>query len=87
MSFTRTCIACRKKGDKYSFIRVVSESGEAIIDTDCKKNSRGMYICHDKKCLDKVLKSKNINKVIKNGINVDSLKDCLKKVIVEMEDM
>ena len=83
MNFTRTCIACRKKDNKYSFIRIVSDNGEAILDKLGKENGRGIYICNDKKCLSKLLKSKNLSKVIKNGIKADSLKS----LIVEMEDM
>lgn len=83
MKFTRTCIACRKKDNKYNLLRIVSLNGNAILDKDGKANSRGIYICRDKECIKKLLKMKNINKVIKNDIKSESLK----MLLCEMEDM
>lgn len=83
MKCIRTCIACRKKDNKYNFIRIVSENGNAKIDKNGKENARGIYICNDAECIKKLLKMKNINKVIKNKINGESLKVLLS----EMEDM
>ncbi len=83
MKCIRTCIACRKKANKYDLIRITSDNGEAKFDVSKKENARGLYICNNKECIKKLLKMKNINKVIKNGIKADSLK----RLLVEMEDM
>ena len=85
MKCIRTCIACRKKDDKSNLIRIVASSnmGEAKIDTSQKENARGIYICNNSECIKKLLKMKNVNKVVKNGIEVGSLK----RLLVEMEDM
>ena len=85
MKCIRTCIACRKKDDKSNLIRIVAclETGEAKIDASQKQNARGIYICNNPECINKLLKMKNINKVVKNGIEVGSLK----RLLVEMEDM
>lgn len=83
MKCIRTCIACRKKDNKYNLVRIVSENGNAKIDKDGKENARGIYICQDKECIKRLLKMKNINKVIKNGIKAESLK----MLLSEMEDM
>lgn len=83
MKCIRTCIACRKKDNKEVFIRIVSENGNAVIDKERKINKRGIYICNDKECIKKLLKMKNINKVVKNGINAEKFRSLL----VEMEDM
>ena len=83
MKCIRTCIACRKKDNKYNFIRIVSENGNAKIDKSGKENTRGIYICNNKECMKKLLKMKNINKVIKNNIKAESLK----MLLCEMEDM
>jgi len=83
MKCIRTCIACRRKDNKYNLVRIISENGNAKIDKDGKENARGIYICNNKECIKKLLKMKNINKVIKNGIKAESLKILL----CEMEDM
>ena len=83
MKCIRTCIACRKKDDKKNLIRIISENGEAVIDKIQKANTRGIYICNNKECIEKLLKVKNINKIIKINVSEDDLK----KLLVEMEDM
>ena len=83
MKCIRTCIACRKKDDKKNLIRIISENGEAVIDKIQKANTRGIYMCNNKECIEKLLKVKNINKIIKINVSEDDLK----KLLVEMEDM
>lgn len=83
MKCQRMCIACRNKTDKDKLIRIVNMYGKAKIDKIQKYNARGIYICNNIECIKKLLKMKNINKVIKNDINQDSLK----RLLVEMEDM
>ncbi len=80
---TRTCIACRKKANKSELIRIVAKDNRAIIDVNQKENSRGIYVCDNKECIKKLLKMKNISKVIKNKIKAESLI----KLLNEMEDM
>ena len=56
----RSCAACRVRGDKDSFIRIVrdSSSGEAVIDSAMKLPGRGAYICPDLACVTKARKGK-----------------------------
>ena len=55
----RTCLSCRKKGDKSNFIRVVRAKEEKIkIDTENKIPGRGAYICKDINCFHKATKRK-----------------------------
>ncbi len=47
--------------EKRSLIRVVkTPEGEVVIDLVGKQNGRGAYICKDKNCLKKAIKSKRI---------------------------
>lgn len=79
----RTCIACRKKANKSELIRIVAKDNSAVIDKSQKENSRGIYICGSKECIKKLLKMKNMSKVIKNNVQAESLR----KLLIEMEDM
>ena len=75
------CIACRKRNNKNELIRIVlDENNHAIIDHTYKYNSRGIYICNDLECINKLKKMKDITKVIK--INVT--KEEIYKLICEL---
>lgn len=66
MKGTRTCIACKKKGPKEEFIRIVADkNGDNIIDYDQKINARGVYICNKHECFERILKMKDISKILK----------------------
>jgi predicted RNA-binding protein YlxR (DUF448 family) len=55
----RTCISCRSKKDKKELVRLVLDmDNRVIIDELQKKNGRGIYLCDDKNCKDRFLKSK-----------------------------
>ena len=57
MIVNRCCIACKTRKPKSELIRIVSDkNGNSYIDEKQKVNSRGMYICKDNKCVDKILK-------------------------------
>lgn len=65
----RTCIACRKKGDKSLFFKIVlSKNGEIAIEKDKKLNGRGAYICKNEECVAKCVKNKALNRVFKTNI-------------------
>ena len=67
---TRTCIGCRKKGNKYSLIRIAnSKENGLVIDLNQKAQGRGAYICKKEECLNRVLK----NKTLKLNIDEDNL--------------
>ena len=60
----RTCMGCNSKKDKKDLIRIVKNKEEQIsLDKTGKKEGRGAYICDDIKCLEKVIKSKRLEKV------------------------
>ena len=69
MKEQRTCIACRNKNNKANLLRIVSVENEPILDTTHKINSRGVYICNNIECIQKILKMKNPSKILK--IDVD----------------
>ncbi len=81
MKCTRTCIACKTKGPKESFIRIVVDNdGNNIIDKEQKINSRGVYICNKKECFERILKMKDVTKILK----IKTTKEKFLKVICEL---
>ena len=66
----RTCMGCNEKKDKKELIRIVKNNQNEInIDKTGKLEGRGAYICDDIKCLEKVLKSKRLEKVFEMKIS------------------
>lgn len=58
---TRTCIGCKKKDNKHNLIRIANlkEKG-LVLDLNQKAQGRGVYICKNEECLNKVLKNKSL---------------------------
>lgn len=81
----RMCTVCKKRDEKENLFRIVSDNNNAICDKDYKINSRAMYICKNKKCIDKAIDMINKNKLsIKIPLNRDSLINTLKNVENEL---
>ena len=65
----RTCIACRSKGSKENFVKVVkNKAGEFFIERDVKLDGRGAYICKNKECYEKCKKTKALNRAFKTNV-------------------
>lgn len=43
----RECICCRKKGEKYGYIRVVNKEDTFFVDPTQKSEGRGAYLCRE----------------------------------------
>ena len=79
----RTCRGCNEKKDKKELIRIVkNKNNEISIDRTGKQDGRGAYICDDIKCLEKVIKSKRLEKVFDYKIS-DEIYENLRGVILD----
>ena len=76
----RTCIACRSAKPKNELIRVVRDPEGAIsLDFTGKKNGRGAYICKDKACLAKCVKSKALYRALNCKVDSEVYERLLKE--------
>ena len=57
----RTCISCRKKGEKKDFLRISEENGKYVFDKKMKVQSRGFYVCKNPSCVEKLSKNRKYN--------------------------
>jgi len=57
----RTCISCRKKGEKKDFLRISEENGKYVFDKEMKIQSRGFYVCKSPSCIEKLSKNRKYN--------------------------
>lgn len=79
----RTCMGCNDKKDKKDLIRIVkNKKNEISIDKTGKKEGRGAYICDDIKCLEKVIKSKRLEKIFDMKIS-EEIYENLRGVIID----
>jgi predicted RNA-binding protein YlxR (DUF448 family) len=82
---TRCCSLCRKRNSKENLYRIVADNGSAILDEKQNINSRGMYICKNKKCIENFIKVIDKSKFnLKINIDRDSLKKVLELLLIRM---
>ena len=68
----RQCLGCREMKPKKELVRVVrSPEGEISLDLKGKAPGRGAYICPAIACLEKVQKSKALNRAFETTIPDD----------------
>ena len=78
----RTCIVCRTQREKKDLLRIV-KSKEGIIEVDLtgKKNGRGAYICKNEECLNKLIKTKRLEKAFEKEIS-ENLYESIRGIII-----
>ena len=65
----RQCAGCREKKPKKDLIRIIrTPEGDVTLDRDGKKNGRGVYICPELSCLQKVRKTRALSRSLKTDI-------------------
>ena len=79
----RKCMGCNQKKNKKELIRIVkNKNNEISVDRTGKKEGRGAYICDDVNCLDKLIKSKRLERVFEMSIS-DEIYESLRGVIID----
>ena len=51
----RSCLACRRRAEKFSLIRLTTDDGIVHVDPAATLPGRGAYLCHSEECLDAAL--------------------------------
>lgn len=68
----RMCVGCSEMKPKPELIRIVrSPEGEISLDSTGKKSGRGAYICCNKDCLKKAIKSKRLDRTFECTVPED----------------
>ena len=77
------CMGCNTKKDKKELIRIVaSKDGNITIDKTGKLSGRGAYICDKIDCLEKVIKTKRLERTLNTKIE-DEIYNKLRGVIID----
>lgn len=81
MLVERTCIVCKAKKDKTLMTRIIlNKSGQINVQKDKKLDGRGAYICNDASCLDKLLKTRALNRTFKQNFNEQVYQNLLDEI-------
>ena len=66
----RMCVGCREMKPKRELMRVVkSPQGEIAIDATGKMPGRGAYVCKDAQCLQKAVKTRQLERALEHPID------------------
>lgn len=78
----RTCMGCNEKKPKKELIRIVKQKdGNVEVDQTGKTEGRGAYICNNIECLNKVIKTKRLERTLDIQISEETYKK-LRGVII-----
>lgn len=78
----RQCVGCGENKNKKDMIRVIkTNEGQIFLDETGKKNGRGAYICKTTECLSKAIKTKGLERSLKENIS----KEVYDEITKEME--
>lgn len=78
-------MGCNQKKSKKELIRIVkSKTGLINIDRTGKQEGRGAYICDNITCLEKVIKSRKLEKVLESKIS-EEVYNNLRGVVIGKE--
>lgn len=65
----RQCLGCRQMKPKNELVRIIRTPLDEIqLDVTGKMNGRGAYICREKACFDKAVKSKAVDRALKMDV-------------------
>jgi len=79
----RMCMGCNEKKDKKELTRIViNKNNEVSVDKTGKLEGRGAYICDNEQCLDKIIKSKKIERLFNIKID-EEIYNNMRGVIVD----
>ena len=79
----RTCMGCNEKKPKKELIRIVkNKEGLISIDRTGKLDGRGAYICDSLECLEKLKKSKRLERALESKIS-EEVYNNLRGVVVD----
>lgn len=67
----RMCMSCRRQYDKRDLIRIVRSGENIFVDKTFKAAGRGAYVCHNKECLQRLVKHKLLSKAFKCEVPPD----------------
>jgi predicted RNA-binding protein YlxR (DUF448 family) len=69
----RRCVACRESKPQDELMRFTFDGVRVTADTDRKNDGRGFYLCRDRKCVEKAIKSKSFNRILRSAVDTEKI--------------
>lgn len=69
------CVACREsktRDQMFRFVRVKGQN-EIVRNPDGRRSGKGLYICRDKKCWDRLWSRRNLKRTIATRLSADAV--------------
>lgn len=86
----RMCVACRRKGDQTTFLRVVcAADGRMAVDPGPNLQGRSAYLCRNINCFELARKNRSLQRSLKRpvpDIILQQLKDKINMEITEWRE-
>ena len=86
----RMCLCCRKKGSKEDFFRISTIKEKCVLDIEHRIQARGIYVCKDKQCVEKLSKHKKIKVdiviLLKMLSILDKSEKSIEKILIGMRN-
>ena len=81
----RKCIGCGESKAKSGLIRIVRNAeGDIFTDKTGRAGGRGAYICNNKDCVDRAMKTKGLDRTFKTKVPL-TVYEALKKELEAFE--
>ena len=64
----RMCAVCRKRLSKENLLRIAVNSDGVRVDFSGKLQGRGAYLCKDSACIDKCIKKRMLERILKTEV-------------------
>ncbi|MGN0673524.1 MAG: YlxR family protein [Anaerovoracaceae bacterium] len=77
----RRCIACMTSYPKDELIRLTVKDEIIIRDGDKAADGRGYYICPRKVCLEKVIRKKVFNRILRRNMNLNQIEEVIGNIV------
>ena len=79
----RTCMGCNVKKNQKDLIRIVkNKDNEILVDKTGKMQGRGAYLCNNVECLNKVIKTKRLERIFEVHIE-NEIYESLRGVMID----
>jgi len=76
----RTCVVCREKGDKRTYTRLVRTADGILVDSSGKMDGRGAYLCSNKLCWERAVKTDILKKALHTTLNADDIERLIQAI-------
>lgn len=80
MKPVRTCIVCREKFNKDKLYRFVKLEEQIVLDKTKKSQARGVYVCKNEECINKIEKKKAFNRAFRSNLSQETYNKILNQI-------